>query len=340
MMHATPSIPVVDFGPWHSAPAQRQAIGDALAAACREYGFVYIVNHGVPDALVDEIFAVSHRLFGLEPQQKRLAPHPPGYAVHRGYSWPGLEKVSNVYGHGADVDKLRQVEDCKESYEVGSEGNEAQPNVWLPENVLPGFRDFTTSFYWTCHKVSIEIITALALGIGLDTAEPLLSHHSGHGNQLRLLHYPPVQAELVREGKVARMPAHCDWGTVTMLFQDACGGLQVEDPHKPGSFIDASPIKGALCLNVGDVLMRWSNDHLKSTLHRVALPPADRVMNEAGNSDHTPPRYSVVYFVCPDAESVIQCLPSCQSAENPPKYTPIQWEEYRLMRGSTQYEVK
>lgn len=55
------------------------------------------------------------------------------------------------------------------------------------------------------------------------------------------------------------VPAHSDWGTITMLFQDACGGLQVEDPNRPDHFVDAAPLEGALVMNVGDLLMRWSN---------------------------------------------------------------------------------
>lgn len=99
---------------------------------------------------------------------------------------------------------------------------------------------------------------ALALGIGLDE-DHLLKLHSGHFNQLRLLHYPPILARAIEEGKMARMPAHTDWGSMTMLFQDDCGGLQVEDPNVPGKFVGVEPLEGALVMNVGDLLMRWSN---------------------------------------------------------------------------------
>lgn len=64
------------------------------------------------------------------------------------------------------------------------------------------------------------------------------------------------------------MPAHSDWGSITMLFQDDAGGLQVEDPRNPGSFIDATPMKDALVMNVGDLLMRWSNGASSSRAFR------------------------------------------------------------------------
>lgn len=115
-----------------------------------------------------------------------------------------------------------------------------------------------TSFYWTCWKTAKTILQALALGLGIDE-ESIMKPHGGHYNQLRLLHYPPIPASWIDEGKFARMPAHTDWTTITMLFQDDCGGLQVESPSQPGQFIDVDPIPDALVLNVGDLMMRWSN---------------------------------------------------------------------------------
>lgn len=191
----------------------------------------------------------------------------PGPNVHRGYSWPGLEKVSQ-YIHKDDADsddedaELRKVQDCKESYEIGSETFAQQPNQWLPEEVLPGFRKFMTGFYWSCYDTAKELLRAMAMGIGLDDPDYLLKFHSGENNQLRLLHYPPVETEKLSSNALARMPAHSDWGSITMLFQDDCGGLQVEHPKKQGEFVDATPMKGALVMNVGDLLMRWSNGEL------------------------------------------------------------------------------
>lgn len=106
---------------------------------------------------------------------------------------------------------------------------------------------------------SQEILKAIGEGIGLEDNEYLLKFHSGHNNQLRLLHYPAVPAAQLENQSLARMPAHSDWGSITMLFQDDCGGLEVENPHAPGQFIKAPPLKNAIIMNVGDLLMRWSN---------------------------------------------------------------------------------
>ena len=111
------SVPIVDFAGWtHGDKSQRKKIADQLVIACRDVGFVYIVNHNVPRNKISDIFAWSKKLFDLDREKKMLAPHPPGGAIHRGYSWPGLEKISQTYGDEDDPDlvkKLRSVSDVK-----------------------------------------------------------------------------------------------------------------------------------------------------------------------------------------------------------------------------------
>ena len=116
-----------------------------------------------------------------------------------------------------------------------------------------------TDFYWECNKASQEILKAIGTGMGLKDPEFLLKFHSGHNNQLRLLHYPPIPAAQLENESSARMPAHSDWGSITMLFQDDCGGLEVENQHVAGEFVKVTPMKNAIVMNIGDLLMRWSN---------------------------------------------------------------------------------
>ncbi|KAL8814851.1 MAG: hypothetical protein Q9223_005960 [Gallowayella weberi] len=335
-------VPVIDFANWKSSSSreEKQMIASQLATVCETVGFVYIINHLLPHEEVTEAFAWSKRFFDLRQDQKRLAPHPPGHVVHRGYSWPGLEKVSNSMGDEEDpelVKQLRKVSDIKkESFEIGSDNYVEQPNVWLPNDLLPGFRAFMTRFYWDFWENAKMILKAIAIGIGLDDEDYFLRYHSGHENQLRLLHYPPVPAAQIEEQLVTRMAAHSDWGSITMLFQDDCGGLEIENPSIKGEFIAAEPLQNAIVLNVGDLLQRWSNDTLKSSLHRVTLPP--RQDRFTGNEKFTRARYSIPYFVAPMEKAVIETVPSCVSEKNPASYKPIRWDEYRLMRGSMQYE--
>ncbi|CAI7644756.1 unnamed protein product [Penicillium manginii] len=276
-MASTPDsvIPVVDFAKWTAGGSSRLQIAQDIVAACKKVGFVYIVNHPVPDQLVDQAFLWSRLFFDLPQEDKLKAPHPEGWAVHRGYSWPGLEKVSQAMSTTNDQEQaqqLREIPDIKfwrfmqlpadcwqESYDIGSDQNSSQPNQWIPNEVLPGFRDFMSRFYWECFHAGGEILRALAIGLGLENEDYLLEKHSGHNNQLRLLNYPPVPAEALETERAARCPAHTDWSSITLLFQDDCGGLEVEDVTNPGKFVQATPIKNAIVMNVGDLLQRWSN---------------------------------------------------------------------------------
>lgn len=110
------NLPIIDFANWtsESTAEQQYEIGKKLADACHNVGFVYIINHSVSPELLEEAFGWSKRLFDLGHEEKMLAPHPDGPTVHRGYSYPGLEKVSQVISTDLEVgEKLREVRDCK-----------------------------------------------------------------------------------------------------------------------------------------------------------------------------------------------------------------------------------
>lgn len=113
------NIPIVDLGPFSSPSStaeERRVAAEALVRACRDVEFVYIQNHGVSQEELDEAFRVSKNFYDLPREEKMKAPHPPGWAVHRGYSWPGLEKVSNILSKTDDeesVKQLREVQDFK-----------------------------------------------------------------------------------------------------------------------------------------------------------------------------------------------------------------------------------
>lgn len=116
-----------------------------------------------------------------------------------------------------------------------------------------------TRFYWDCDRVGKEVLRALAVGLYLEDTEYLTRKHSGNANQLRLLHYLPVPAEDLENDRVSRCAPHTDWSSITLLFQDDCGGLEVEDTSRPGMFVSAPPVKNSIIMNVGDLLQRWSN---------------------------------------------------------------------------------
>ncbi|EFR03380.1 flavonol synthase/flavanone 3-hydroxylase [Nannizzia gypsea CBS 118893] len=332
-------IPVVDFAPFRRGSAEdAKATGKKIFEAFRDVGFVYLKNHGVPQEVVDEAFSWSKKLFDLPQSEKEKAPHPPEGWWHRGYSGVGREKLSQMVFDRDAVGELRKIPDVKESFEMGREDDESIPNIWLPESTIPGFRAFFNSFYEINHGVGQEILCAVAIGMGLER-DFFESYHTMKDNQIRLLHYPPVEEEMLLQGKKERIAAHTDFATMTLLFQDDVGGLEVEDVHQKGVFNPVPYIPGTIVVNIGDFLMRWSNDTLRSTMHRVRAPPAAKVDGNGKEEDEgssaqrmSRARYSIPYFIAANKEKVIDCLPGCYGPERPKKYKPITSGEYVAMR--------
>jgi isopenicillin N synthase-like dioxygenase len=209
--------------------------------------------------------------------------------ANRGYSAPGREKVTQE----TDVTKVEAlrgaVPDIKESFEIGREGEPDHPNQWPLEDRsghedLAGFKTVMLDFFDQCKALHVEVMRAIAVGMAID--ESYFDDFVDVGdNTLRLLHYPSVDKKVfqINPGQV-RAGEHSDYGSITLLVQDQRGGLQVRSPT--GHFVDATPIEGTCVVNAGDLLARWSNDTIKSTIHRVVEPPSCE-------GDIHPPRYSI-----------------------------------------------
>jgi len=297
-----------------------------------------LVNHGLPQSRIDSMFSWSKKLFSLPMEIKQLAPHPVSGSHHRGYSAPGREKVYHLKPDNDDSDvkensgttntKVEVQKDIKESFEVGRADDLAMPNILYPDGVLPGFQDACLDFFWACDDIEKQILKALAIGFNL-SEDYFLSFHTKSDNQLRLLHYPSVPASVLENEQASRIPSHADFCTLTILMQDDIGGLEVEDPHNPGTFVPVPPIPGSIVVNAGDFLMMWSNDTIRSTVHRVRSP------TEKG--DIIPSRYSIPYFCAADLSTIVDCIPGTWSADRPKLYQPISAGEYILKRLSLNY---
>jgi isopenicillin N synthase-like dioxygenase len=272
----------------------------------------------------------SKKFFDLPMKTKMLAPHPPGGSHHRGYSAPGVEKVSQHEYDANELNKLRDVPDFKESFESGNVNDDAQPNIWLPEEELPGFRAFMEEYFTLCAGLVHRILNMLSIALKLPPPG-LSSTHSNSLFQLRLLHYPSLPAKELSQGKRSRINAHSDFGTLTLLFQDSIAGLEIASPVSPGAFRPVDPIPDTVLVNIGDLMARWSNDRWKSTVHRVGIPSHN-------GEEVVPERYSIPFFATADMDAVIEALPGCWDEESPKKYGAVTAWEYVQMRMRALYE--
>uniref|UniRef100_A0A093V975 Fe2OG dioxygenase domain-containing protein n=1 Tax=Talaromyces marneffei PM1 TaxID=1077442 RepID=A0A093V975_TALMA len=300
----------LDFSKFYSAnTAQRDSFCQNLASSLRRNGFVRLVNHGISSEEIDRAFETSRHIFELPLEQKLKSPHPPTANPHRGYTAFGIENVSAASNYGSSS-KLPVLNDMKESYDIGHKNDALYTNIWPPAGVHDAFQPTFTSFFASAYNAEIAILQALSIGLGL-ALETLSQLHVEKANELRLTHYPAVsRAEFSHSTRIA---AHTDFGTITFLFQDCVGGLQMEFPRGSGKFVDVESGGPHECiLNVGDCLEKWTG--LPSARHRVHLP--ERLQraggqngNREGNDDFlVEERFSIAYFAKPDRAASLRPL--------------------------------
>lgn len=238
-----------------------------------------------------------------------------------------------------EIAKLRASNpDLKESMEIGREEVPGYPNQW-PDRFDEEGTDFTIGmkqFFLSLKNLHINVMRSIALGMGLD--EQFFDPYTDGGdNTLRLLHYPAVKKSVFKNnpGQV-RAGEHSDYGSITLLFQDDTGGLEVKSPKN--TWVRATPIPGTIVVNAGDLLSRWSNDQIKSTKHRVIQPPSkEDDMHDAGDENAMfPPRYSIAYFCNPNFDKHIEALPGTFEKEGK-KYEGINSGDYLVQRLAATY---
>ena len=256
---------------------QRKETADAILHGFQTAGFIYLKGLPITPSTRKHVFGTSAKFFDALSPDEKIALGWTTPEANRGYSAPGREKVTQL----TDINQVSTLKagnpDIKESFEIGREGDLDYPNQWPveePGTALDGFKETMLDFFEQCKSIHVEVMRAIAVGMGLD--EGYFDGFTDVGdNTLRLLHYPAVKSEVfkINPGQV-RAGSHSDYGSITLLFQDNAGGLQVRSPN--GTFVDATPIEDTCVVNAGDLLARWSNETIKSTIHRVVCSPASK----------------------------------------------------------------
>ncbi|TVU09683.1 hypothetical protein EJB05_43173, partial [Eragrostis curvula] len=316
-------LPVVDL-----ASSNLLAAAKSIRQACVECGFFYVTNHGIDVALLERVFAESRKFFAL-PMEEKTSMALRKNSNHRGYTAPYSDKVD-------PFPKSRG--DSKESFYIGPKGDgdlQTDVNIYPSEEQFPSWKETMQSYRANALATGKRILSLIALSLDLDAD---FFHKNGAfeipAAFLRLLHYSGEFYEL-GDGNFGAA-AHSDYGMLTLLATDGTPGLQAwrlfvtisflqEKDRHPQMWEDIHHIDGALIVNIGDLLERWTNCVFRSTLHRVVPIGKER--------------YSVAFFLDPSPNLVVKCMESCCSEANPPRFPPIKSGDYIEERLSSPYKL-
>jgi isopenicillin N synthase-like dioxygenase len=299
---ATSTIPIIDLSDSFSPDiGRRRAVAWEAHKACRDTGFFYVANHGIPSEILDRQLAWARRFFALPLEAKRAL------TMSNATGFCGYEPLQmQTLDQGSPPDLK---EGFQFNREAGTEAAARGTNQW--PSALPDFRPQMLAYQeWTLALGRhLMRVVALSLDLAEDYFDAALAEPSC---SVRLLHYPPHPAGAAFNQLGAG--AHTDWGSITMLLQDDCGGLEIQNTN--GDWIRATPVPGTLVINLGDMMQRWTNDIYHSTLHRVfnATPGRDR--------------YSVASFFNVNRSYRIECLPTCRPETGEPLYPPCTAAEH------------
>ena len=310
----TGTVPVIDISPFITGEQGRGAVVEQVRRACEDTGFFSIVGHGVPNEAVERIRRDVGNAFAL-PLEDKLAIKRPAQQISRGYNPMGDQAVGRTLGAATPPD-------LQESFGFGycdvpdddpyfhTEMGEIffAPNLWpaAPANL----KDTIVAYRQVMNELAGKIMHIFAAALDLD-ATFFDDKIDRAISVLRIVNYPALNAPPL-EGQW-RAGAHSDYGTLTLLhIEDYPQGLQIET--RDGEWVDVPAVPGGYVINIGDLMMRWTNDRWISTKHRVVCPPPEFAERA---------RTSVAFFHQPNYDAVCQTIPTCIAAGESARYEPV-----------------
>ncbi|OMO52559.1 Isopenicillin N synthase [Corchorus olitorius] len=296
-------LPIIDL-----SSTDRISNANSIRQACMEHGFFYLVNHGVEEELVNKVFEESKKFFSLPVEEKmRLFSKD-----SRGYTPLCSEKLD-------DHSSNSKAKAYKETFYAGPPVDGI--NQWPSEEDLPSWRSTMEIYYKEMLLAGTKLSSLIAMALKLD--EDFFQKADSLNEPcvyLALVHYPVMMLgesdSSSSRDEIYGVPAHSDFGTITLLMTDGVPGLQIcrDKTKQPQVWEDVPSLRGAFIVNLGDMMERWTNCLFRSTLHRVVSPKQER--------------YSVVFFMSADKDCIIECLESCCSESCPPRFPPIRSWDY------------
>ncbi|MFT2091079.1 isopenicillin N synthase family dioxygenase [Paraglaciecola sp. 2405UD69-4] len=304
------SIPKIDLSDFE---VRFESIATQLWDAATQVGFFQLVNHGLPIESINQAFSEAQQFFNLEKSIKSQYPLKKGLNA----GWEYMEQVRPSTG----------VADQKESFQVTLPHMQG---LWPATKELPNFQESILKMEQQAWQLGMQVLQCFAYKLGFKRDFFTSAHdrsQKDYQSTLRLLHYLPLPENTQLPENTWRAGAHTDYDCLTMVFQKkGQAGLQVcagKDASVHQSWCEVEALDEVITCNIGDMLMRWSDDQLKSTLHRVRMPH---------QGEFQKPRYSMAFFCQANKNITIQ---------GPNKtYEPISAEDYLKMRIAANFSGK
>jgi len=300
-------IPHIDIGRLSDGNAAGEVVR-AIDHACRDVGFFYIVGHGFDMRLAAHLQDAVSAFFSLPDSAK----------LKLGLD-PSMRGYLPLYYHSKITDSFSGISH-QEGFWVGADFGDdfrhplEQANRWPDQPA--SLRSSMTAYLDAIEKLAALLGQAFADALG-QQADFYASNFARPTSRLKLNHYPP-QHNPERIDNIGVVP-HTDSGAFTILWQDENGGLEVRSKNE--EWVGAPPLADSFVVNIGDILQYWSNGRYSSTQHRVI-------------NRHGADRYSIPYFVNPDADTTISALDGSDS------FTPFNYGDYQMNKWRSFFPVE
>lgn len=313
-------IPVLDIGPYLAGErGAREGLSRDIAQTAADTGFLVIVNHGIPQSLIDGCFAAAAAFFDRDEAFK--------VALKVG------DLNIGYLPYGAQIVRTSKVNvntkpNLSESFYIVNDLAADDPRIvagdplyglnrWPPD--MPGFKAATMAYIAAMTVLADKMVSAVATGLDLPP-DYFTSAFTGEPTRtLRLIRYPKHDGA---EDNQFGFAPHIDTNFLTLLAQSALPGLEVRTAQ--GEWIRPARIPGAFVVNTGEMLGRYSNDRFTPTPHRVV-------------NDNNALRHAIPFFYGPGLNAVIAPVPTCVSADNPARYAPLLYADHRHKLNLTNF---
>ncbi|TIA00572.1 Clavaminate synthase-like protein [Aureobasidium pullulans] len=322
-------VPIIDLAGLSSGLESRKEIAKALRVAGTNMGFFYIKNHGIDEEVIAKAKSQLLTFFKQNTEAKEQVSQDKS-KYYNGWKAPRSTNISRT--ESVDVKesfswRYQPENDPDHPQPLSSLPAEVQPwirgeeFVWQGTSHLPDFKSDVLNYWKSCLQLARQLVKVFALS--LDLPEDYFDTRTTFPGADGVMNYYPITTAEETASNAVGLGSHTDLQLFTLLWQDEVGGLQVLT--KEGQWIKATPKPGTFVVNIGDFMMRLSNDFFKSTVHRVY----NRAKVE---------RVSMPFFFGLNFNCVEGVIPTCTSEDDPPKYEPISCGDWCQLRFKLEAE--